>query len=124
MLFGDHEIGNRQPQTGSHPHSLSGKKRFKYPSPRLFFHAGTVILDFDPGPFAVPAGALVRTAAAGTVAEELALGRPSAPAAGDLAGAGLAGMDDRDPRVLSAGQKQRLALAVALKNRIDGKPGR
>ncbi len=51
---------------------------------------------------------------AGTVSEELALGRPAPPTAADLAEAGLAGLGDRDPRVLSAGQKQRLALAAAL----------
>jgi energy-coupling factor transport system ATP-binding protein len=50
---------------------------------------------------------------AGTVAEELALGRPVAPGERELAEAGLAGLADRDPRVLSAGQKQRLTLAVA-----------
>lgn len=50
---------------------------------------------------------------AATVAGELALGRRGAPA--DVpAGFGLEDLLDRDPRLLSAGQKQRLALAVAL----------
>ncbi len=50
---------------------------------------------------------------AATVAGELALGRAGAPIA-SLAGFGLEGRLDADPRLLSAGQKQRLALAVAL----------
>ncbi|MCP4574440.1 MAG: ATP-binding cassette domain-containing protein [bacterium] len=50
----------------------------------------------------------------GTVVEELALGHPVSPGDAELAAAGLAGLGDRDPRVLSAGQKQRLALAAAL----------
>lgn len=51
---------------------------------------------------------------AGTVAEELALGRAVATTEEVLAAAGLPELGDRDPRVLSAGQKQRLALAAAL----------
>lgn len=56
---------------------------------------------------------------AGTVDDELALGRPAPPTAVELAAAGLAGLGDRDPRVLSAGQKQRLALAAALGQEPD-----
>jgi energy-coupling factor transporter ATP-binding protein EcfA2 len=50
---------------------------------------------------------------AATVAGELALGRAPGPVAVP-AGFGLDGLLDVDPRLLSAGQKQRLALAVAL----------
>jgi energy-coupling factor transport system ATP-binding protein len=49
---------------------------------------------------------------AGTVGGELTLGR-AGPARAP-AGFGLESLLDRDPRLLSAGQKQRLALAVAL----------
>jgi energy-coupling factor transporter ATP-binding protein EcfA2 len=49
---------------------------------------------------------------AATVAGELALGREGSVAA--PAGFGLESLLDADPRLLSAGQKQRLALAVAL----------
>lgn len=49
---------------------------------------------------------------AATVAAELALGRGGPVPAPD--GFGLDGLLDVDPRLLSAGQKQRLALAVAL----------
>ncbi len=48
-----------------------------------------------------------------TVHQELALGRGDQRDP-DLAAYALEGTGDRDPRVLSAGQKQRLALAVAL----------
>ncbi|PID79624.1 hypothetical protein CSB20_09605 [bacterium DOLZORAL124_64_63] len=51
---------------------------------------------------------------AATVARELTLGRPDAPVAELLAGIGLPGRQEDDPRLLSAGQKQRLVLAVAL----------
>ncbi|MFO7609827.1 MAG: ATP-binding cassette domain-containing protein [Candidatus Krumholzibacteriia bacterium] len=51
---------------------------------------------------------------AATVAGELALGRPGLDTARAAAAWGLAGLEDLDPRVLAAGQKQRLALAVAL----------
>jgi len=51
---------------------------------------------------------------AATVARELSLGRPDAPVSSVLEGFGLAGREDDDPRLLSAGQKQRLVLAVAL----------
>lgn len=50
---------------------------------------------------------------AATVAGELALGRAPGSVAVP-AGFGLEGLLDVDPRLLSAGQKQRLALAVAL----------
>jgi energy-coupling factor transporter ATP-binding protein EcfA2 len=50
---------------------------------------------------------------AATVAEELSLGRPGLPLADWLAAYGLLEVADRDPRLLSAGQKQRLAVAVA-----------
>lgn len=50
---------------------------------------------------------------AATVAGELALGQPPGSVAVP-AGFGLEGLLDVDPRLLSAGQKQRLALAVAL----------
>lgn len=49
-----------------------------------------------------------------TVAEELTLGRRGLDVDAVLAGAGLAGRGPHDPRVLSAGQKQRLQLAVVL----------
>jgi len=49
---------------------------------------------------------------AGTVGGELMLGRTGNPA--PPPGFGLEALLDRDPRLLSAGQKQRLALAVAL----------
>ncbi len=49
---------------------------------------------------------------AGTVGAELALGRGGAQP--PPSGFGLESLLDRDPRLLSAGQKQRLALAVAL----------
>jgi len=51
---------------------------------------------------------------ANTVARELALGRPGTDTAAAAAAAGLAGLEGLDPRLLAAGQKQRLALAVAL----------
>ncbi|MBE0564318.1 MAG: ATP-binding cassette domain-containing protein, partial [Krumholzibacteria bacterium] len=51
---------------------------------------------------------------AATVARELALGRAGLDTAAAAAAFGLAGLEDLDPRVLAAGQKQRLALAVAL----------
>ncbi len=51
---------------------------------------------------------------AGTVEQERALGRSGPPAAGLLAEFGLAGLAGLDPRLLSAGQKQRLVLAVSL----------
>ena len=49
-----------------------------------------------------------------TVAGELRLGRPRADVPGELAAADLEGVGDLDPRLLSAGQKQRLALTIAL----------
>lgn len=54
---------------------------------------------------------------AATVAGELALGRFGDVAA--PAGFGLSSLMDQDPRLLSAGQKQRLALALALGTRPD-----
>ncbi len=48
-----------------------------------------------------------------TVAEELALGRPGLPVAEVLAAYGLTELAGLSPRLLSAGQKQRLAVAVA-----------
>jgi energy-coupling factor transporter ATP-binding protein EcfA2 len=48
-----------------------------------------------------------------TVARELGLGRPGLDAAAAAAGVGLDGLLDLDPRLLGAGQKQRLVLAVA-----------
>ena len=50
---------------------------------------------------------------ASTVARELMLGRPGLDPAAALAACGLDGLGDLDPRVLSAGEKQRLALGVA-----------
>ncbi len=52
-----------------------------------------------------------------TVAEEVALGRPDLDVGGTLAAWGLDGREAHDPRVLSAGQKQRLQLAVVLGGR-------
>lgn len=49
-----------------------------------------------------------------SVAEELALGRPHCPLAAMLAEYGLTAQMDLDPRLLSAGQKQRLQVAIAL----------
>lgn len=49
-----------------------------------------------------------------TVARELTLGRPETAAGPLLDAFGLAGLGEMDPRLLSAGQKQRLVLAVAL----------
>ncbi len=49
-----------------------------------------------------------------TVAQELQLGRPALAVEPVLAEFGLAGHADSDPRLLSAGQKQRLQLAVVL----------
>lgn len=51
---------------------------------------------------------------AATVGRELALGRPGLPVGRLLAELGLQEHQDLDPRRLSAGQKQRLVLAVAL----------
>ena len=51
---------------------------------------------------------------ASTSARELALGRPNLDTTALLAEFGLQGLEDLDPRLLSAGQKQRLVLAVAL----------
>lgn len=48
-----------------------------------------------------------------TVGGELGLGRPGLDAARAAAGVGLEGLLDLDPRLLGAGQKQRLVLAVA-----------
>jgi energy-coupling factor transporter ATP-binding protein EcfA2 len=52
-----------------------------------------------------------------TVAEEVALGRPDLDVGATLTEWGLAGREAHDPRVLSAGQKQRLQLAVVLGGR-------
>ena len=49
-----------------------------------------------------------------TVADELALGRPDLPVPATLAEFGLTELADLDPRLLSAGQKQRLQVAIAL----------
>jgi energy-coupling factor transporter ATP-binding protein EcfA2 len=49
---------------------------------------------------------------AATVAEEVALGRAPGETAGLLEAYGLGGTGGRDPRLLSAGQKQRLAMLV------------
>jgi len=51
---------------------------------------------------------------ASSVLAELALGRAHAPSRADLQPFGLAERSDLDPRLLSAGQKQRLVLAVSL----------
>ncbi len=56
---------------------------------------------------------------AGTVVEELTLGRPGLDPAPVLARYGLAGRGGEDPRLLSAGQKQRLQLAVMLAGEPD-----
>lgn len=56
---------------------------------------------------------------AASVDEELALGRSDAPDPSELGAYGLAELGGRDPRVLSAGQKQRLALAAALGQHPD-----
>ncbi len=56
---------------------------------------------------------------AGTVAEELALGRPGPVSEEHLADCGLAGRGGEDPRLLSAGQKQRLQVATVLGGRPD-----
>ena len=56
---------------------------------------------------------------AGTVAEELTLGRPQLDAEPILQRFGLAGRGGEDPRLLSAGQKQRLQLAVVLADDPD-----
>jgi energy-coupling factor transporter ATP-binding protein EcfA2 len=56
---------------------------------------------------------------AATVAEELLLGRPGLDVEAVLAGFGLAGRGDADPLLLSAGQKQRLQLAVVLAGEPD-----
>ncbi len=50
---------------------------------------------------------------ASTVVRELTLGRPELAAGPILKEFGLDGLHDLDPRLLSAGQKQRLVLAVA-----------
>ena len=50
---------------------------------------------------------------AASTARELALGRPGLETGPVLERFGLAGTGERDPRLLSAGQKQRLVLAVA-----------
>jgi energy-coupling factor transporter ATP-binding protein EcfA2 len=54
-----------------------------------------------------------------TVSEEVALGRPYLDVGATLAEWGLAGREAHDPRVLSAGQKQRLQLAVVLGGRPE-----
>jgi energy-coupling factor transport system ATP-binding protein len=51
---------------------------------------------------------------AASVERELGLGRPEGRASGSLTEFGLEGLESVDPRLLSAGQKQRLVLAVAL----------
>ncbi|HPF70249.1 MAG TPA: ATP-binding cassette domain-containing protein [Candidatus Krumholzibacteria bacterium] len=51
---------------------------------------------------------------AATVADELALGRPGLDAAAEAAAWGLADLLPLDPRVVAAGQKQRLVLATAV----------
>lgn len=56
---------------------------------------------------------------AGSVAAELALGRPDLDVRAELRAHGLDGLQDLDPRLLSAGQKQRLALAVAAAGAAD-----
>jgi energy-coupling factor transport system ATP-binding protein len=54
-----------------------------------------------------------------TVSEEVVLGRPDLDIGAVLAEWGLAGREAHDPRVLSAGQKQRLQLAVVLGGRPE-----
>ena len=54
-----------------------------------------------------------------TVGEEVALGRPDLDVGAALAEWGLGGREAHDPRVLSAGQKQRLQLAVVLGGRPE-----
>ncbi len=49
-----------------------------------------------------------------TVADELALGRPDCQVSATLGEFGLTELADLDPRLLSAGQKQRLQVAIAL----------
>ena len=56
---------------------------------------------------------------AATVAGELALGRPDADVAAELAALGLAALADVDPRLLSAGEKQRLQVGAVLATRPD-----
>jgi energy-coupling factor transport system ATP-binding protein len=56
---------------------------------------------------------------AGTVEQELSLGREGVEVASILEEFGLVGLADLKPLTLSAGQKQRLALAVALAGRAD-----
>jgi energy-coupling factor transport system ATP-binding protein len=51
---------------------------------------------------------------AASVAREIALGRTAGDPAPQLLEFGLSGLADMDPRLLSAGQKQRLVLAVCL----------
>ena len=51
---------------------------------------------------------------AGSVAREISLGRPDLDVGHILGEIGLAAQEKMDPRLLSAGQKQRLVLAVAL----------
>ena len=56
---------------------------------------------------------------AATVAQEIGLGRAGVAPASVAAEFGLGGLEQLDPRVLAAGQKQRLALAVALGGEPD-----
>jgi len=56
---------------------------------------------------------------AGTVADEIDLGRPPGAPPPDLAAWGLGGCEGEDPRVLSAGQKQRLQVAIVLARAPD-----
>jgi energy-coupling factor transport system ATP-binding protein len=56
---------------------------------------------------------------AATVAGELALGRPDVDAATELADLGLDALADVDPRLLSAGEKQRLQVGSVLARRPD-----
>lgn len=56
---------------------------------------------------------------ASTVIRELNLGRPGLAAESILDEYGLEGLHDLDPRLLSAGQKQRLVMAVALAGRPE-----
>jgi len=56
---------------------------------------------------------------AGTVAEEIALGRPAGDLASSLAACGLTGRGGEDPRLLAAGEKQRLQVAIVLAGEPD-----
>ncbi|MFH1841756.1 MAG: ATP-binding cassette domain-containing protein [bacterium] len=72
----------------------------------------------EESPLALPVGLVFQDPdaqiVAATVTEELTFGRPDVVVAELLALYGLTGLDQLDPRLLSAGEKQRLTVAVAL----------